>query len=79
MSNTFGPETPPQTLTQKEKHTQHSSLDQTYSDANDLLSALGKNSSSQKLVSNYQGSPAKQRIPTMKHLYLLVEGFAATE
>lgn len=33
MSNTFGPETPTQTLTQKEKHTQHSSLDQTHSKA----------------------------------------------
>lgn len=33
MSNTFGPETPTQTLTQKEKHTQNSSLDQTHSKA----------------------------------------------
>lgn len=33
MSNTFAPETPTQTLTQKEKHTQNSSLDQTHSKA----------------------------------------------
>lgn len=67
MSKSLVQKTPTQTLTQKEKHTQHSSWIKHivrhfsfFSDANDWFSALGgKKPSSQRLVSKYQGKPAK--------------------